>query len=319
MENLAIEKKLKDTKVKTNYRKLLYNQRYLIAMSFPFLIWVAIFAYTPLVGWVMAFENFKPSHGYFNQKFVGLLHFKEFLTDPTFYQVLKNTFAISMLNLVFGFFFAILLAILLNEIKNKFFKRLIQTVSYLPHFVSWVVVVSIFYTILSPDGGIINQMLLSIGIIKEAQAWLAHPKLFYGFVTIAQVWKEMGWSSIIYLAAIAGIDQGLYEAAEVDGVGRFGKVWHITLPGIRPTIMLLLVLSIGGFFNGAGFDPCFLLGNTMTRTYSDSLAVYAFRYGLEMSRYSMSTAISIFNSIVSVILLFSANKLSEKFTGQKVI
>jgi putative aldouronate transport system permease protein len=319
MENLAVRKSPDDARVKIKYGKLLYNQRYLIGMSFPFLVWLIVFAYTPLIGWIMAFENFKPSHGYFNQKFVGLLHFKEFLTDRAFYQVLQNTFIISMLNLTFGIFFAILLAILLNEIKNKYFKRIIQTVSYLPHFVSWVVVVSIFYTILSPDGGVINKMLLSIGVIKEAQAWLAHPRMFYGFVTVAQVWKEMGWNSIIYLAAIAGIDQGLYEAADVDGVGRFGKIWHITLPGIKPTIMLLLVLGIGGFFNGAGFDPCFLLGNTMTRTYSDSLAVYAYRYGLEMSRYSMSTAISIFNSAVSIILLFSANKLSEKFTGQKVI
>lgn len=299
-------------------RQKLCNQRYLIAMSFPFLLWVLLFAYVPLLGWIMAFQTYKPGKSIFDQEWVGMQHFTEFLNDPRFYEVLRNTMAMSGLNIVFSLICAVGLALLINEAKNKWLKRMVQSVSYLPHFVSWVIVTNIFYTILAPDG-IVNQLLMWLGLIQEPLAWMAQGNLFWGIVTSAQVWKEIGWGAIIYLAAMSGIDRQLYEAADVDGLGRLGKIWHITLPGIRNVIILLLVIQIGGFFSAAGFDPSYLLGNPLTREYSDNLAVYAYRYGLEMSRYSMSTAISIFNSVVSLVLLFSANWITSRYTGEKSI
>lgn len=304
-------------------KQKIYNQRYLFAMSLPFLVWVIIFSYIPLFGWIMAFQTYLPARSIFDQEWVGLQNFTSFLTDSRFHEVIRNTIAMSFLNLVFGIICSVGLALLINETKNEFFKRTVQTLSYLPHFVSWVIVTSIFYTLLAPDGTL-NQILMTFGLIDGPYAWMANAKLFWVTVTAAGIWKEAGWGAIIYLAVMSGIDKQLYEAADVDGVGRLGKIWYITLPGIRNVIMLLLILNIGSFFSGSiisggGFDPSYLLGNPITREYSDNLAVYAYRYGLEMSRYSMSTAISIFNSILSLILLFSANKISSKFTGERII
>ena len=299
--------------------RIISQQKYLIAMSAPFVIWVCIFAYLPLAGWVMAFQDYSPRNGYLDQEWVGFKNFLTFLGDGKFYQVLRNTLAISVLHIVFGFFFAILLAVLLNELRSRSFKRAIQTISYLPHFVSWVVVASIFYTVLSPDGGVVNSLLLKIGIIREPVAWLAKKEFFWGIVTVAQVWKEMGWNAIIYLAAITSIDPQLYEAADMDGLGRVGKIFHITLPGIKGTIVVLLIISVGRLLYEAGFDPCFLLGNSLTRSHADNLAIYAFRYGISMTRYSLSTAISIFNSIVSLFLLLTANHISGKLGEGKII
>lgn len=292
------------------------DQRYLLLMSIPFVVWVAIFAYTPLFGWIMAFQEYEPGRSMlFGQEWVGLKHFREFLTDRRFFEVLRNTLVMSGFNIVFGFVSAIVLAIIVNEARVKWFRKTVQTVSYLPHFVSWVIVSSIFYTLLSTDGGVVNKLLLTLGIIQEPVAFMAEGKAFWAIITVAHVWKEMGWNSIIYLAAISGIDPQLYEAGEVDGISRIGAIWHITLPGIRGTAVLLLVLAIGGVMGGGGFDASFLMGNSMTQTYSDNLAVYAFRYGISMTRYSMSTALSIFNSAVALILLILANRLSA-FWGE---
>jgi putative aldouronate transport system permease protein len=295
------------------------NQRILIAMSLPMVVWVLIFAYLPLTGWIMAFQDYRPQYGRFQQEWVGLENFRMFLQDQRFYEVLRNTLVMSALHIVFGFIFAIGLALVLNEVRNRAFKRSIQTISYLPHFVSWVVVASIFYTVFSTDGGVVNDALVSIGLIDEPIRWLAQPSLFWPMITLAQVWKEMGWNAIIYLAAITSIDPQLYEAARVDGLGRLGQIWHITLPGIRPTIVLLLVLAIGGLLHIQGFEPVFLLGNSLTRSHADNLAVYAYRYGIGLTRYSLSTAISIFNSIVSIALLVIANRLSARFGEGTII
>jgi putative aldouronate transport system permease protein len=267
----------------------------------------------------MAFQDYRPQYGRFQQEWVGLENFRMFLQDQRFYEVLRNTLVMSALHIVFGFIFAIGLALVLNEVRNRAFKRSIQTISYLPHFVSWVVVASIFYTVFSTDGGVVNDALVSIGLIDEPIRWLAQPSLFWPMITLAQVWKEMGWNAIIYLAAITSIDPQLYEAARVDGLGRLGQIWHITLPGIRPTIVLLLVLAIGGLLHIQGFEPVFLLGNSLTRSHADNLAVYAYRYGIGLTRYSLSTAISIFNSIVSIALLVIANRLSARFGEGTII
>ncbi|MBP1974615.1 ABC transporter permease [Cohnella thailandensis] len=300
------------------YRKLV-RQRYLLAMCLPFVAWVLIFSYTPLFGWIMAFKDYKPAIGILQSEWTGFRFFKEFLVDPRFYEIVRNTFVMGILNVVFGTACAILLALMLNEVRNKFFKRSIQTISYLPHFVSWVIVSNIFYTVLSTDGGVVNNLLLWVGLIDEPINWMAQGKLFWVIVTVGQVWKEAGWTAIIYFAAMTSIDKTLYEAGEVDGLGRIGKIRYITLPGIMPTIAILTVLNIGNLFNASGFDPSYLLGNNMTLTYSDNLAVYTYRYGLQMSRFSMSAALGIFNSVICLILLFSANKLSGKFIEGKAI
>ncbi len=288
-------------------------------MSLPFVVWVGIFAYLPLTGWLMAFQDFTPRYPRLQQEWVGFANFRMFLHDPRFYEVLRNTLVMSALHIVFGFFFAISFALILNEVRMRFFKRVIQTISYLPHFVSWVVVASIFYTTFSTDGGVVNTALMNLGLIEEPIRWLAKPSFFWPMITLAQVWKEMGWNAIIYLAAITSIDSQLYEAAEVDGVGRIGKMWHITLPGIRPTIILLLVLAVGGLLHITGFEPAFLLGNSITRSHADNLAIYAYRYGISLTRYSLSTAISIFNSVVSITLLILANRLSARFGDGTII
>ena len=289
----------------------IWNQRILVLMSFPFFLWMLTFNYRPLIGWIMAFENYKPKDGMFGSSWVGLKWFQEFLSDKRFYEVLRNTFAMSFLNIFFGTACAILLAVFLNEIRSKAFKKTVQTISYLPHFISWVVVSNIFYTFLSSEG-LLNDILLRLGVLLEPVSFLSQEKSFWTIVTIAQVWKDMGWNAILYLAAITAIDPQLYEAARLDGITRWGKIRYITIPCILPTIVMLLVLNLGNLLNSTGFDPSYLMGNDMTIKYSQNLAVYAYTYGIEMGRYSMSTALSMFNSAISIILVFMANLLSKR-------
>jgi putative aldouronate transport system permease protein len=298
--------------------KTLYNQRYLILMTLPFVVWVIIFRYIPLWGWTMAFQNYKPHKTFFEQSWVGFQQFRILFSEPRFYLVLRNTLAMSFLSITVGFTVPIIFALLLNEIKVIKFKRTVQTISYLPHFVSWVVVASLVTSMLSTDGGIVNTILLRLGIFKTPTNLLTKPSLFWIIVTVADMWKSTGWNAIIYLAAIAGIDQEIYEAAKVDGANRFKQMWHITLPGIRPTIMVILIMSIGHLIN-IGFERQFLLGNSLVQEYSEVLDWYALNYGIGMFRYSYGTAIGIFKSVVSIILLFGANKLAAKMGEGKIM
>lgn len=289
----------------------LWEQKILVAMALPFLVWMLIFNFLPLGGWVMAFENYKPRWGILGSEWVGLKYFAEFLQDKRFYEILRNTFCMSGLNILFGTCSAILLAVFLSEVRNQTFKRAVQTISYLPHFISWVVVSNIFYTFLSSEG-LLNDILLRLGLLDNAVSFMSKEQYFWGIVTIAQVWKEMGWNAILYLAAITAIDPQLYEAATLDGITRFGKIRYITIPCIMPTIMMLFVLNVGNLLNSTGFDPSYLMGNDMTINYSQNLSVYAYTYGLEMGRYSMSTALSVFNSLLSLLLVWLANKVSAR-------
>ncbi len=291
--------------------KRIWNQRILFLMVAPFVVWICIFNFAPLFGWSMAFVNYKPRFGIFGSEWVGLKYFTEFLSDKRFFEVLRNTIAMSGLNIVFGTACAILLAVFLSEINSRPFKRTVQTLTYLPHFISWVVVSNIFYTFLSSEG-LLNDILTKLGMFGEPVSFMSKENYFWPIVTIAQVWKEMGWNAILYLAAITAIDPQLYEAAKLDGITRFGKIRYITIPCIMPTIMMLLVLNIGNLLNSTGFDPSYLMGNDMTVNYSENLAVYAYTYGLRMSRYSMSTALSIFNSLFSLALVWGANRLSRR-------
>lgn len=298
--------------------KVFKNQKYLYMMSIPFVIWVFVFQYLLLWGWTMAFQNYKPGKSFFAQKWVGLEHFQTLFQDEHFYLVLRNTLAMSVMGLVAGFVFPVLFALLLNEVRIQVMKRFVQTVSYLPHFVSWVVAAGIVSKMLSTDGGAVNSVLMSLNLIDQPIQFMADGRLFWGIVTGADVWKETGWNAIIYLAAISGIGPELYEAARVDGASRLRQIWHITLPGIRPTIIVLLIMSIGHLV-GIGFEKQFLLGNHMVADYSEVLDLYALNYGLSMGRYSFGTAINIFNSVISVVLLFVANGMFKKFANESIM
>jgi putative aldouronate transport system permease protein len=299
--------------------KLIIKQRYLILMVLPFAIWAVIFKYLPLWGWVMAFQDYKPKAGMglLDYPFVGLKHFIALFQDPMFYDVMRNTLGMSFLQLFIGFPLPIIFAIMLNEVKNVRYKKFIQTSTYLPHFVSWVIVAGIFSTLLSGDG-VVNELLLAVGIIKEPISFLAMPKWFWGICTSAEVWKELGWNSIIFLAAITGIDPTLYEAAKVDGASRWQCIRHITLPGITNTILVILVLDIGWMIS-IGFEKQYLLGNSLVQDYAKVLDLYILDYGIKLGRYSFGTAIGIFKSVVSIILLYGANQLAKRWKGQTVI
>ncbi len=285
-------------------------------MILPFVIWLVIFRYLPLWGWITAFQNYKPGVPLFQQQWVGLKYFKEMFSDPEFYLVMRNTLAMSLLGLIFGFPLPIFLALLINEIRNESFKRTVQTISYLPHFVSWVIVASIVHAMLAPDG-VINYLLVQIGLIEEPILFLGEPRYFWWIVVFADLWKELGWNTIIYLAAIADVNPALYEAAEIDGAGRFKKMRYITLPCIMPVVTVILILSIGNIIN-IGYERQFLLRTPAVREVSEVIDLYALDYGIRAGRFSFGTAASMFKSVVSLILVFSANRLSKRVSDYRI-
>jgi putative aldouronate transport system permease protein len=293
-------------------------QRQLFYMSAPLILYVILFAYIPLWGWTMAFQNFKPARNFFQQEWVGIKWFLFLFKDDNFLKVLRNTIAMSLINLSFGYIGAISLALILNEVKERFFKRTIQTISYLPHFLSWVIVSGLVASMLSVEDGAINQLLLSLRLIKEPLMWLGEPKYFWWITGFTYLWKEIGWNSIIYLAAISGIDPTLYEVAEIDGCGRLKKMWYITLPGIKSTIMVLLIMSIGHILD-AGFELQFLLRNGLIQDYADTIDIYVLTFGLNSGNYSLATAAGMFKNIVNIGLIFLANFLAKKIGEERLI
>ena len=306
-------------KIKTNsFWRALSNQKALYLMSLPFVAWVFVFNYLPIWGWTMAFQNYKPGRSFFEQEWVGFDHFIALFQDERFYTVFRNTLGMSSLGLLFGFTIPIIFAVLLNEVRHSIFKRTVQTITYLPHFVSWVVVAGIVTKTLSIDGGIINDLLLRFGFIDEPFQFMAQGTWFWGIVTAADLWKEMGWNAIIFLAAIAGVDPQLYEAARVDGASRFRQIWHITLTGIRPTILVVLILNIGHLV-AIGFEKQLLLGNSLVIDYSEVLELYALNYGIGLGRFSYGTAMGIFNSVISICLLLIANGIFKRYSNQSVM
>jgi len=290
--------------------RTLHGQKYLLLMSVPFVLWLVVFRYIPIFGWTMAFQDYRLHLGFFEQTWVGLHHFRELFQSANFYLALQNTVAMSLIGLTFNTIAALTFAILLNELRVLPFKRFTQTVSYLPHFVSWVVAANIITSMLSLSGPV-NGLLLSLRIISEPINWMARPEYFWWLVGLADVWKSTGWNAIIYLAAMAGINSQLYEAAQIDGVNRFQKIWHITLPGISATIFILLILNIGNLLN-IGLERQFLLGNAVTANRAFVLDWFALDFGIGLFRFSFGTAIGIFRSVVSILLLFLANFVAKK-------
>lgn len=300
---------------KKSFFALVVKQKDLVLITLPFAALLLLFNYVPLWGWIMAFQNYKPGLGVFHSQWVGLKNFIDLFHDSYFFLGIRNTLGISLLKLVTGYLGSITLALLINEIKNMAFKKTVQTISYLPHFVSWVVVSGLVYTCLSTDGGVVNEVLMKLHIISAPFNFMGTPNLFWGIMAGSDLWKEVGWNSIIYLAAISSIDPDIYEAADIDGAGRLRKIFSITLPGILPTIKILLILSIGNLLT-VGFEQTYLLSNSMVIDYAQTLELYVYNYGMGMGRYSFATAAGIFNSIVSLILVTSFNRLSKTISGE---
>ncbi|WP_068778467.1 ABC transporter permease [Paenibacillus sp. GM2] len=297
------------------------EQKYLFLMMLPALIWAILFAYAPMAGLYMSFVNYKPNLGsfwttLFHSEFVGFEWFRYFFTNGDFLKVMRNTLASTLITLCFSFPMPIIIAIAINEIKNVAFKKTVQTASYLPYFISWVIAANIIVTLLSSDGAI-NAILKFLHITNESILFLQNGKYFWWIVAIGNTWKDMGYSSIMYLAAISSINPELYEASKVDGANRFQQIRYITFPHLKPTIVILLILALGGILN-AGFDQHFLLGNELTRDYSDVLSTYSFRYGIQNGMFSYASAVGMFSSVVAFIIVCIVNFTAKKLNGQSL-
>jgi putative aldouronate transport system permease protein len=285
------------------------------AMVIPGVIWMIVFNYLPMGGIVMAFKNFRLSYkSIFQGAWLGFDNFSEFFKDDYFFITMVNTLGISALRLLIGFPLPILFALLLNELRNMRFKKIVQTVSYLPHFLSWVVLGGIMITWLSKSG-VINDALVGLGLMKEPVSFLGKPSYFWGLALISDTWKELGWSAIIYLAAIASVDQEMYEAATVDGASRFKKMWYITLPAIKGTIAILFILAVSGVLN-SNFDQTFILKNSLNAERATVLDLHVFEIGITKGRFGYAAAIGLFKSVIGTILLVSANFVSKHLQGR---
>ncbi|MNJ37012.1 putative multiple-sugar transport system permease YteP [compost metagenome] len=304
-----------------HWMKKMFRQRFLYLLLLPGAIWAICFAYGPMAGLYMAFIDYQPGLGdfwsrFFSSEFVGFQWFKYFFAGQDFLIVLRNTLVSSTLTLAIGFVIPILIAISLNEVKNMAFKRVVQTVSYMPYFISWVIAANIFVTLLSADG-LLNELLKSLGWIDESILFMQEGKLFWGIVAGANTWKDMGYNSIMYLAAIASLNPELFEAAKVDGAGRLRQIWNITLPLLKPTIVILLILQVGNLLN-TGFDQYYLLGNSLNREYSDVIDTYAFRYGIQSGMLSYATAVGLFKSVVAFLMVLTVNGIARKLESNSL-
>lgn len=276
----------------------------------PGLLYYLIFYYFPMYGITMAFKDFDMFSGLFSSEWVGLLHFKNLLKSDTFLKVFRNSILISFYKLFFNFPVPIILAILLNEVRNIHFKKTIQTIVYLPYFLSWVVIAGLVVNFLSPSTGVVNILLKSMG--NEPINFLANKSYFRPIIVLSDLWRTMGWNTVIYLAALAGIDPSLYESAKIDGAGRFHQITRITLPSIRSTIIVLLLLKVGNIMNN-GFEQIFMLYNPMVYEVGDVFETYVYRLGLVEARYDFSTAVGLFKSAIAFIMLVGANTMARKF------
>ncbi|NBD27380.1 ABC transporter permease [Paenibacillus glycinis] len=290
-------------------RKLI-GQRYLQVMALLGVAWMAIFNYIPMYSVIIAFKEFDIVHSVGEAPWVGLAHFREFLDDDELPGVIWNTVGMSLIKLAIGFPLPIIFALFLNELRSLRLKKAVQTISYLPHFLSWVILGGILTTWLA-DIGIVNKLLMALGFIHEPISYLAEPSYFWSIVISSDIWKELGWSAIIYLAAIAGVSPEMYEAATIDGAGRFQKMRFVTLPSIRGTITILFILAVSGLLN-SNFDQILVLRNSLNESASNVIDVYVYQTGIISSRYSYSAAVGLIKSIIALLLLLMANSVSKK-------
>ena len=313
--NLNLQKPLgKDT-----FLNRFKREKYLQFMALCGVAWMLVFNYAPMYGILIAFKkNFYITTPLFSKKFLtstwahnhGFQHFINFFQDDDFWNIMTNTLGISILKLLINFPLPIIFALLLNEVKNAHFKKAIQTISYMPHFLSWVVLGGILTTWMG-ESGLFNELLIKFGLEKTGKVFLAYPQYFWGIVVGSDLWKELGWNAIIYLAAISGIDQEMYEAAKIDGASRWKQIWAITLPSIAGTVTIMFILAVGGLLN-SNFDQIFVLYNPLNAERSNVIDIYTYTTAMRGMRYSYASAIGLFKSVVAFILLFIANQVTKK-------
>lgn len=287
------------------------------------IVFLAVFSWAPLFGLIIAFKDYSINtgiSGIFTSQWNNFKFFKEFFTSYRFSELLRNTMVVSVLKLIFTFPAPIILALLLSEVRVSFFKRFVQTVSYLPNFISWVLVYTITYNLLSEEVGAINNLMVNLGIIEKSLPIMSSPDHFYSLAVGLSVWKTTGWSAIIFLAAISGVAPALYEAASIDGAGRLGRIWHVTLPSIRGAIITVLIISIGGMLGGgmggSNFEISYLFGNPNNYKTADIIQKYAFDMGLKNGRFAFATAVDLCQSIISVTLVLISNKIAKMISGE---
>lgn len=293
----------------------LRRDKWLYFMLIPGAVYFILFKYAPMWGLLLAFKDYQPYLGFMGSEWVGLKHFNRLFHDPVFWMLLRNTLILASYNIFFFFPAPILLALMLNEVRREGFKRVVQTMIYVPHFVSWVVVVGIAYTFFTLDGGLVNEALVAMG--AEKINFLVSTEWFRPMITLEVIWKETGWGTIIFLAALSGVDPQLYEAARMDGAGRMRQLWHVTLPAIRSTIIILFILRLGTFLD-TGFEQIFLMLNSINREVGEVFDTYVYTAGITQGQFSFSTAVGLFKSIVGFVLVISANWLVKKFGEEGV-
>ncbi|MCS7463347.1 ABC transporter permease subunit [Paenibacillus doosanensis] len=289
--------------------KRIIQDKYLLLLLLPGLAYFIIFKYIPMWGVLLAFKNYQPFLGFFQSEWVGMDNFKQFFGDPIFFRLMKNTLLLGLYDMIFFFPAPIILALLLNEVRIAFYKRFIQTLIYIPHFISMVIVASITYLMLTTEGGIINQMLGEA--IGRKIEFLTSEDWFRPLIITQSLWKEMGWGTIIFLAALAGVDQEQYEAAIVDGANRLRQLWHITLPAIRGTIIVLLILRMGNFLD-RGFEQVLLMSNALNRSVAEVFDTYVYTIGITQGAFSYSTAVGLFKSVIGIVLVLGSNYLAKR-------
>ena len=309
---------LQKTRQKTGMERFKISfskNKYLYLLALPGFIYLILFAYKPMVGLLMAFEDYNILDGIWGSDWVGLKHFKTFFSGADFWPVMRNTIKISLLQLLFEFPAPVLLAIIFNEIRDGKFKKVTQTVSYLPHFLSWITIAAMMTTLLSPSTGLVNNLLVKLGF--EPVYFLAEKDMFVPILIISNIWKEVGWETVIYLAALAGLDQETGEAAIIDGCTRFQKIRYINVPYLLSTVAIMLILRMGGILN-AGFDQIFNLYSPATYEVADVLDTYVYRLGIQGFQYSLSTAIGLFKSVVGIIMVLVTNWLTKRLSDGEV-
>ncbi|MGG1514561.1 sugar ABC transporter permease [Paenibacillus oryzisoli] len=294
----------------STFMSRLARNRWLYLMVLPGLLYFLIFKYWPMYGIFIAFKDYQPFLGFWNSPFVGLKHFERLFSDDNFLVLFRNTLILASYNILFFFPLPIVIALMLNELRIEVMKRFVQTLIYIPHFMSWVVVVGIAYIFLTTEGGVVNDVLVRLG--GDKINFLASNEWFRTIVTSEVIWKETGWGTIIFLAALSGVDPQLYEAAHMDGANRARQLWHITLPAIRSTIIILLILRLGSFLD-TGFEQIFLMLNAMNREVGDVFDTYVYSVGISQGQYSFSTAVGVFKSIIGLVLVVSSNYFAKKF------
>ncbi|ENH97912.1 ABC transporter permease LplB [Gracilibacillus halophilus YIM-C55.5] len=289
--------------------KLLFRNRYLYLLLLPGLIYFLLFKYLPMWGVLMAFQDYSPFLGFWESKWVGFDHFINFFQNPDFFRLLRNTLILAFYDLIFFFPAPIIVALLLNEIRVQFFKRTIQTLVYVPHFMSWVIIASITYVFLTTSGGAVNAIVEYF--TGETINFLSSPDWFRPMIIGQVIWKETGWGTVIFLAALAGVSTEQYEAAIMDGAGRFRRMWHVTLPALRGTIMILLILRLGNFLD-QGFQQIYLMTNSLNREVADVFDTYVYFVGITQGAFSYSTAVGLFKAVVGIILIYGSDYLAKK-------